>query len=106
MDGRNGGGNGQEDLDENVEDFDDEDLQSMLRQIAERAGQVIMVHYAKGANIAVRRKDDSSPVTAADEAAEAFILQALETLTPEIPVVDKVLNVQIKYRSPGVLRLK
>jgi 3'(2'), 5'-bisphosphate nucleotidase len=37
----------------------------------------------------VREKADASPVTEADEAAEAFILRALETLTPEIPVVSE-----------------
>jgi len=35
----------------------------------------------------VREKDDSSPVTEADEAAEAFILEALGKMTPDIPVV-------------------
>ena len=88
MNGRNGeGGNGPEDLEDDLEEFDDEDLQAVLRLIAERAGQVILTYYAEGADIAVRTKDDASPVTVADEAAEAFILQALETLTPEIPVV-------------------
>lgn len=88
MDGDNGeGGNGPEDFEEELDGFDDEDLQAVLRLIAERAGQVILTHYAEGADIEVRAKDDASPVTAADEAAEAFILQALETLTPKIPVV-------------------
>jgi 3'(2'), 5'-bisphosphate nucleotidase len=94
MDGRNGdGGNGPDnldnDLDEDIEDIDDEDLIAALRSIAERAGQVILAHYAKGGDIEVRSKDDDSPVTDADEAAETFILQALENLTPEIPVVSE-----------------
>ena len=94
MDGRNGdGGNGPDnldnDLDEDIEDIDDEDLIAALRSIAERAGQVILTHYAKGGDIEVRSKDDDSPVTDADEAAETFILQALENLTPEIPVVSE-----------------
>jgi 3'(2'), 5'-bisphosphate nucleotidase len=88
MDGDNGeGGDGLEDLEDDLDAFDDEDLQAVLRLIAERAGQVILAHYAEGAAIEVREKADASPVTAADEAAEAFILRALETLTPEIPVV-------------------
>ena len=88
MNGRNGeGGNGRDAPEDELEEFDDEDLQAVLRLIAERAGQVIMGHYAEGVDIEVRAKDDASPVTAADEAAEAFILQALETLTPKIPVV-------------------
>ncbi len=94
MDGRNGeGGNGPDDLDDDldndIEDLDDDDLIAVLHLIAERAGQVIMTHYAEGAGIEVRSKDDDSPVTDADEAAETFILQALETLTPEIPVVSE-----------------
>lgn len=35
----------------------------------------------------LRRKSDGSPVTAADEAAEAILLAGLRELTPDIPVV-------------------
>lgn len=35
----------------------------------------------------VREKDDKSPVTDADEAAEALILPALKALAPDIPIV-------------------
>ncbi len=88
MDGRNGeGGNGQDDPEEEFDDLDDEDLLSVLRLIAERAGKVILAYYVENEEFEVRRKADASPVTEADEAAEAFILQALETLTPDIPVV-------------------
>jgi 3'(2'), 5'-bisphosphate nucleotidase len=54
-------------------------------KLAERAAAVILEHYAGDA--AVRRKADASPVTAADEAAEAVILAGLAQLTPDIPVV-------------------
>jgi 3'(2'), 5'-bisphosphate nucleotidase len=37
----------------------------------------------------VREKADGSPVTLADEAAEAIILLALRALNPEIPVVSE-----------------
>ena len=37
--------------------------------------------------LSVRGKDDASPVTAADEMAEALILPALAALAPDIPVV-------------------
>jgi 3'(2'), 5'-bisphosphate nucleotidase len=53
--------------------------------LAERAGRVILEHYREG--VAVRAKADASPVTIADEAAEAVILAGLAELTPEIPVV-------------------
>jgi 3'(2'), 5'-bisphosphate nucleotidase len=53
--------------------------------LAERAGAVILEHYRDG--VEVRAKADASPVTVADEAAEAVILAGLAELTPEIPVV-------------------
>jgi 3'(2'), 5'-bisphosphate nucleotidase len=64
-----------------------ERLLAEVEAIAERAGKVILGHY-QGA-IAQRAKADASPVTAADEAAEAVIVPALQALTPEIPVVSE-----------------
>lgn len=64
------------------------DLARLLPEIvalAERAGAVILEHY--GDDVAVRAKADASPVTVADEAAEAVILEGLRALTPEVPVV-------------------
>ncbi len=65
------------------------DLLAAITEIAERAGAVILEHYAQGAAVEVRTKADASPVTAADEAAEDVILEALAQLTPEIPVVSE-----------------
>jgi 3'(2'), 5'-bisphosphate nucleotidase len=62
--------------------------ETLLREaatIAERAGAVILEYYAAGAT--ARTKADSSPVTDADEAAEALIRPALEALLPGVPVV-------------------
>jgi 3'(2'), 5'-bisphosphate nucleotidase len=93
MSGRNGAkGNGADDPEleeefEGLDDLEDEDLLTVLRLIAERAGKVILAYYVEAEKIEVRAKDDASPVTEADEAAEEFILTALETLTPDIPVV-------------------
>lgn len=53
--------------------------------LAERAGKVILDYYAKGAK--TRIKADKSPVTEADEAAEAVIVPALEKLLPGTPIV-------------------
>jgi 3'(2'), 5'-bisphosphate nucleotidase len=64
------------------------DLDRLLPEIvalADRAGAVILEHYQ--GDVAVRAKADASPVTAADEAAEAVILRRLAELTPDIPVV-------------------
>jgi 3'(2'), 5'-bisphosphate nucleotidase len=60
-------------------------LLEQLLPIAREAGQAILDVYAT--NFDVRGKSDSSPVTAADERAEAVILPALANLTPGIPVV-------------------
>src|SRR6516165_5302837 len=38
---------------------------------------------------ALRQKPDGSPVTAADEAAEAVILRSLERLAPDIPIISE-----------------
>ncbi len=67
----------------------DEDLLAALRLIAERAGEVILGYYVEGEEIEVRKKADASPVAEADEAAEAFILEALGKLTPDIPIVSE-----------------
>ena len=63
------------------------DLPAALRQIAERAGTAILDVYEGRIAADVRQKADSSPVTAADEAAEVLILAALRELAPDIPVV-------------------
>jgi 3'(2'), 5'-bisphosphate nucleotidase len=57
----------------------------MLADIAWNAGEIILQHYDAG--VEARRKEDQSPVTAADEDAEKFILGELRRLWPEIPIV-------------------
>jgi 3'(2'), 5'-bisphosphate nucleotidase len=49
------------------------------------AGDAVMRVYA--GDFAVRGKPDASPVTDADEAAEALIVPVLQRLTPGVPVV-------------------
>jgi len=58
-----------------------------LCAIARRAGAAIMTIYAT--DFAVRDKNDASPVTEADEKAEAVILAELARLTPDIPVISE-----------------
>jgi 3'(2'), 5'-bisphosphate nucleotidase len=62
----------------------------MLDQIiaaARSAGAAILEIYAT--DFDVSSKVDASPVTAADERAEAIILDALAAITPEIPVISE-----------------
>jgi 3'(2'), 5'-bisphosphate nucleotidase len=54
-------------------------------RLVRAAGQVIMEIYAT--DFSVRGKSDASPVTEADERAEAVILQGLREMAPEVPVV-------------------
>jgi 3'(2'), 5'-bisphosphate nucleotidase len=62
-----------------------------LRAVARRAGDVILEFYAgpeeERRELGLRRKEDQSPVTAADEAAERLILPVLEALLPGVPIV-------------------
>ena len=56
-----------------------------LAKAAIAAGTAIMTVY--DSDFAVTIKSDESPVTAADAAGEAVILEALESLAPNVPVV-------------------
>jgi len=69
-----------------------EDLRQLLdvaRRAARQASAAILEIYA--APFDVRRKDDASPVTEADERAERIILAALAAATPAIPVIAEEL---------------
>ncbi len=57
----------------------------ILARIALDAGVLIMDVYAT--DFDVEHKDDSSPVTEADEKAEALILKALAEADPDLPVL-------------------
>ncbi len=61
------------------------DLLSPVIAIAQRAAQVVMEVYAT--DFAVRGKCDASPVTEADERAEALIVPALQALAPGMTIV-------------------
>ncbi|MEW6704786.1 MAG: 3'(2'),5'-bisphosphate nucleotidase CysQ [Pseudomonadota bacterium] len=59
-------------------------LEGVIHAVHE-AGATVMRVY--GREFAVRGKADASPVTDADEAAEALIVAALQRLAPAVPVV-------------------
>ena len=58
-------------------------------QLAREAGVAIMQDYDGQKPLEATHKSDDSPVTAADIAAHTIILQGLQTLTPEIPVLSE-----------------
>ena len=77
------------------------ELLEQVNGIARGAGELVMAVYRS--DFSARRKDDASPVTEADERAEAFILAALRTLTPDIPVVAE--EEVAAGRTPQVARV-
>ena len=60
-------------------------LARALCETAHDAGRVILRHYSEGTDS--RSKADSSPVTAADEEAEALILARLAAIEPATPII-------------------
>ncbi|HTO74089.1 MAG TPA: 3'(2'),5'-bisphosphate nucleotidase CysQ [Gemmatimonadales bacterium] len=58
-----------------------------LTALARKAGAAALDHYHP--DVAVERKQDSSPVTAADRAAHAVIMRGLAAWDPTIPIVSE-----------------
>jgi len=69
------------------EDLDLPTLLAGMRDITVDAGDVIMAIY--GREFKVDIKEDRSPVTEADKAAEDVILPALAKIAPDIPVISE-----------------
>ena len=64
-----------------------QDLARACCALAREAGEAIMRVYA--GDFAVERKDDNSPLTAADLAAHRVIVAGLQALAPQIPVLSE-----------------
>jgi 3'(2'), 5'-bisphosphate nucleotidase len=65
--------------------MDDAALVALAAELATEAGKAILQVRLTGFD--VLRKEDRSPVTAADHAAEAIIVAGLRAATPDIPVI-------------------
>lgn len=63
-------------------------LTEVMRKLALEAGEVIMQIY-QSPDFDVRSKSDASPVTAADEAADALISAGLRAAFPDVPLVTE-----------------
>lgn len=72
-------------------------LVDVMLAAAREAAAAILVIRARGLD--VERKDDGSPVTAADRAAEAIILACLARAVPELPVISEE-NAASHCRAP------
>lgn len=71
-----------------------------ITTIALQAGDIIMRYYTTE-NLDVTRKDDNSPVTQADIAANTHIVEALKQLTPNIPVVAEENTEEVNFSCMG-----
>ena len=67
--------------------MDDDALISLASELALEAGAAILAVRKRGFEVV--RKEDRSPVTEADHAAEAIIVAGLRKATPGIPVIAK-----------------
>lgn len=68
--------------------MDYDKLTTVMRDLALQAGDRIMEIYAAD-DFDVRAKSDESPVTAADEAADALISAGLRATFPDVPLVTE-----------------
>jgi len=66
-----------------------DDLLLSLLALAQETSEQLLQHYNSAATMAVDRKVDKSPVTAADRDAHDLILGGLRAITPEIPVLSE-----------------
>ena len=65
------------------------DLIIALRALAADASRCILDLYSIVGEVAVSQKSDASPVTEADHASHRLICQALQSLTPNIPILSE-----------------
>jgi 3'(2'), 5'-bisphosphate nucleotidase len=73
-------------------------IASEVRQIARKAGEVIIDIYRHDKNIQIVHKSDDSPLTAADRAANQVICEGLERLAPRFPIISEE-NKAIPYEQ-------
>lgn len=60
-----------------------------VREAVAEAGEAIMAVYNDPATTEVIEKDDKSPLTEADLAANRILVERLEALTPDIPILSE-----------------
>jgi 3'(2'), 5'-bisphosphate nucleotidase len=73
------------------------ELMDLLAAVAANAAAVIRQSRRE----ALRHKADGSPVTAADEAAEAVICKSLHSIAPDVPVISEERAARGECRAPA-----
>lgn len=85
-------------------DGDMQQLAAAIADLASEAGARILAIAAEGAS--ARAKADNSPVTAADEAAEAILCEGLAKILPGVPVIaEEAVARQAPARPSGAFLL-
>src|SRR5690349_20280851 len=79
--------------------MNDEALLELATALSLKAGEAILAVRARGFD--VTRKEDRSPVTEADHAAEAIIVAGLRAATPDIPVIAEEEVAAGRITRPG-----
>ncbi|MEM6722550.1 MAG: 3'(2'),5'-bisphosphate nucleotidase CysQ [Bacteroidota bacterium] len=69
-----------------------------LLEIARSAGAAIMDIYHNASDIEIQSKDDNSPLTKADKAANAIICEGLEKLPLQFPIISEE-NKAVPYET-------
>ena len=76
-----------------------EKLLSIALESAKKAGQEVARYYKNG-NFTAEIKEDNSPVTSADIAANDILMDELKRLTPDIPIIsEEVGALELAQRS-------
>lgn len=81
-----------------MEDVNQHPFFLALQQIVEEAATAIMEVY-QSTDFHIERKQDNSPVTAADMAAHQVITKGLNALTPDIPILSEEAPVDFAKRK-------
>lgn len=68
--------------------MNDERLLAIAIDSAKKAGDEVLSYYRQG-NFTAQLKQDDSPVTSADIAANNIIMEQLKLLTPDIPIISE-----------------
>ena len=66
-----------------------ESIINNVKEIATQAGAAIMDIYKDESKFNVEHKSDDSPLTAADQAANAIIVKGLESLEVSFPIISE-----------------
>src|SRR3954468_20837961 len=77
----------------------DDDRVPLASLLADKAGEPILAVRARGFDVV--RKEDRSPVTEADHAAEAIIVAGLREAAPDIPVIAEEEVAGGRITEPG-----